>query len=188
MTWVQNASPEVAAQSEWPLIVAVCIALSSIMTICVSLRLYVRACMIKSLGIDDYVMIFSMVSTLAECQSTHINVLLPDLRNFICWIMHRTNEMGTRLAHCITATSQPRSVLRNQLCWPAAVHGGHHGVQGGFMLCLPSHHRRKDQRRPVSISRLDLVHDGLCGSISPRRHFGPPLSVQPSAQVLATSR
>ena len=63
MIWVQNASPEVDAQSEWPLIVAVCITLSTIMTMCVALRLYVRTYMIKSLGTDDYVIIFSMVRT-----------------------------------------------------------------------------------------------------------------------------
>ncbi|ETN44524.1 uncharacterized protein HMPREF1541_10194 [Cyphellophora europaea CBS 101466] len=61
MIWVQNASPEVDAQSEWPLIVAVCITLSTIMTMCVALRLYVRTYMIKSLGTDDYVIIFSML-------------------------------------------------------------------------------------------------------------------------------
>lgn len=62
MTWVHNADPAVDAQSEWPTIVAVCISLTALMATTVGLRLYVRAWMIKSVGIDDYVMLFSMVS------------------------------------------------------------------------------------------------------------------------------
>lgn len=157
------------------------------MTICVMLRLYVRGFMIKSLGVDDYVIIFSMVRITASYAFTRTDAPVSGLRNLICWLMYRANKMGPRLAHCATATSQSRSVLRDQLCWPAAIHGGHYRLQGGLMLCLPSHHRRKDQRRPVSISRLDLVHDGLCCLVASRRHSGITLSVQPSAQVLAAS-
>lgn len=61
MPWVHNASPEVNGLSEWPLILGVCLSLTTLMTLTVFLRVYVRACMIKSIGIDDYVMIFSMV-------------------------------------------------------------------------------------------------------------------------------
>lgn len=187
MTWVHNASPEVAAQSEYPLIVAVCIALSSIMTICVMLRLYVRAFMIKSFGIDDYVMIFSMVRITASYPSAHTDAPMPGLRNLVCRFMHWTNKMGTRLADCATASSQPRSVLRNQLCWPATLHGRYYRLQGGLMLRLPAHHWRKNQRRSVSISRLNLVYDGVRCPVPPCGYPGPTLSMQSSAQVLAAS-
>lgn len=59
--WVHNADAAINAASQWPLIVAVCIALAAIMTITVCLRLYVRIAMVKAVGVDDYVMIFCMV-------------------------------------------------------------------------------------------------------------------------------
>ena len=62
MNWVHNASPEIDAQSRWPIILGICIALTALMTTTVGMRLYVRAFMIKSMGIDDYVMLFSCVS------------------------------------------------------------------------------------------------------------------------------
>ena len=61
MVWVYNASPEVSSISDWPKIIAVCVTLTTLMSFTVGLRLYVRMRMIKSVGIDDYVMLFSMV-------------------------------------------------------------------------------------------------------------------------------
>lgn len=61
MQWVHNASPELNAQSDWPKILGICLSLTTLMSLTVSLRIYVRAWMIKSLGIDDYVILFSMV-------------------------------------------------------------------------------------------------------------------------------
>lgn len=61
MTWVYNASPELDAQSNWPLIIGVCTGLTTLMTITVGLRIYVRAWMIKSMGTDDWVMLSSCV-------------------------------------------------------------------------------------------------------------------------------
>lgn len=73
MTWVHNATPAVDAQSEWPTIIAVCISLTMLMATTVGLRLYVRAWMIKSVGVDDYVMLFSMVSNNSSCnKEVHI--------------------------------------------------------------------------------------------------------------------
>lgn len=62
MTWVHNASPEVDAKSQWPTIVAVCIALTFVMTVTVGLRDYTRAIMLKTLWADDWVILFSAVS------------------------------------------------------------------------------------------------------------------------------
>ncbi|KAK5946823.1 hypothetical protein PMZ80_000967 [Knufia obscura] len=64
MTWVHNASPEIDAQSQWPLIVGVCVGLTTLMTVTVSLRMYVRAWMIKSMGIDDWVMLSSCICSI----------------------------------------------------------------------------------------------------------------------------
>ena len=63
MTWVHHAAPEVDAVSKWPTIVGVCVGLTTLMVITVGARLYVRAWMIKSMGIDDWIMLFSAVST-----------------------------------------------------------------------------------------------------------------------------
>lgn len=106
MGWVQNASPEVAAQSEWRLIVAVCIALSSIMTIGVLLRLYVRAYMIKSLGVDDYVIGFSMVRITTVYLILQANIRIIALRNCICRSVYRADKVGTGPTDCAAATGQ----------------------------------------------------------------------------------
>ncbi|GIK06140.1 hypothetical protein Aspvir_001783 [Aspergillus viridinutans] len=60
MGWVHNASPEIDAQSRYPLILGMCITLTVLMVITVCLRLFVR---IKLGRFDaaDYVMVFGMI-------------------------------------------------------------------------------------------------------------------------------
>lgn len=60
MGWVYNASPEVEAISQYPVILGVCISLTILMIITVCLRLWVRA-QASRLGAADYVMVVSMV-------------------------------------------------------------------------------------------------------------------------------
>ncbi|KAL2166169.1 hypothetical protein VTG60DRAFT_3175 [Thermothelomyces hinnuleus] len=64
MGWVENATPEVNAKSEWPKIIAICIVLSvfSIATVCA--RVWIR---FKNHGLaaDDYMAMLSMVFALA---------------------------------------------------------------------------------------------------------------------------
>ncbi|RMZ85028.1 hypothetical protein DV738_g147, partial [Chaetothyriales sp. CBS 135597] len=62
--WVHNASPEVNALSEWRLIVGVCISLTTLMVVTVVLRIYVRAWMIRSIWIDDYIIVFSAICSI----------------------------------------------------------------------------------------------------------------------------
>lgn len=59
MTWVQNASPAIDAKSQWPTILAVCIILTTIMVTTVGLRGYVRVVLLKTVGGDDWVILFS---------------------------------------------------------------------------------------------------------------------------------
>jgi hypothetical protein len=61
MGWIQNASPEVDAASNYPTIIAVCISVTAFMMIIVSLRLYVRAHMLHVMGLDDWTILFSAV-------------------------------------------------------------------------------------------------------------------------------
>ena len=61
MVWVQNASPEVDAASTYPTITAVCVCITVLMLCIVSTRIYVRAFMMKMMGMDDWVILFSAV-------------------------------------------------------------------------------------------------------------------------------
>lgn len=61
MVWVQNASPEVDAASNYPTIIAVCVSITVLMMVTVSTRIYVRAAMIKMMGMDDWIILFSAV-------------------------------------------------------------------------------------------------------------------------------
>lgn len=62
MGWVYNASLQVEAASQYPLILGICFSLTLLMVVTVCLRLYVRAS-IGRLAAADYVMLVSMVST-----------------------------------------------------------------------------------------------------------------------------
>ena len=87
MVWVHNASPELSNQSEWPRIVAVCVCLTTLMSITVGLRLYVRARMIKSVGVDDYVMLFSMVCQFSVVVSRGTD-FAKGLQYHLQWTVH----------------------------------------------------------------------------------------------------
>lgn len=62
MGWIENASPEVEAASNYPTIISVCISMTIFMTAVVSLRIYVRAFLLKLMGLDDWAIILSAVS------------------------------------------------------------------------------------------------------------------------------
>ncbi|KXG47535.1 uncharacterized protein PGRI_014050 [Penicillium griseofulvum] len=59
MGWVHNASPEVEAASQYRLILVVCLSLTILMTITVSMRLFLRL-QASRWGAADYVMVASM--------------------------------------------------------------------------------------------------------------------------------
>lgn len=60
--YVVNASPEVDAQSNYPLILGVSIPLVLLMTIVVGLRLYVRVSILRRPGPDDWCIVAAAVS------------------------------------------------------------------------------------------------------------------------------
>lgn len=73
MQWVHNASPEVMAKSQYPSILGVVLGLTGLMIFTVALRGYVRLAMVKAVGKDDWVILFSAVrrpdwrQTLVRC-------------------------------------------------------------------------------------------------------------------------
>ncbi|KAI9788511.1 MAG: hypothetical protein M1816_006851 [Peltula sp. TS41687] len=62
--WVYNASPAVNAQSNFPTIIAVCICLTVIMIVMISMRCYVRMIMLRSVGADDWTILFSAICSI----------------------------------------------------------------------------------------------------------------------------
>ena len=63
MTWVENATPEVDAQSQWQTILGVCVSLSVLSISIVSLRLWIRY-KARGLAADDYMSALSMLFAL----------------------------------------------------------------------------------------------------------------------------
>ncbi|ELR05656.1 hypothetical protein VC83_02952 [Pseudogymnoascus destructans] len=61
MQWVYNASPEVLAKSQYPSILGVVLGLTGLMVFTVALRGYVRVAMVKAVGQDDWVILFSAI-------------------------------------------------------------------------------------------------------------------------------
>ncbi|KAG0645307.1 hypothetical protein D0Z07_8940 [Hyphodiscus hymeniophilus] len=64
MVWVHNASQAINDKSQWPTIFALCLSLTIFMVLIVSARGYVRGFMLKSIGIDDWIIFFSMVCSI----------------------------------------------------------------------------------------------------------------------------
>lgn len=81
--WVHNASAEVNAASQYPEILGACISLTAIMIVAIGLRGYVRGYMLKMMGWDDWVIIFSgvgfSVSTVQslECAANYMASCVP---------------------------------------------------------------------------------------------------------------
>ena len=63
MTWVENATPEVDAQSQWQTILGVCLSLSILSISVVSMRLWIRN-KARGLAADDYMAALSMLFAL----------------------------------------------------------------------------------------------------------------------------
>jgi len=63
MGWVENATPEVEALSQWPTILAVCVILSFLSIVTVSMRLWIRYTA-RGLAADDWMAGLSMVFAL----------------------------------------------------------------------------------------------------------------------------
>jgi len=62
--WVENASPAVDHAAKYPEIIAVCVCLTLFMMVLVGLRIYVRAFMLKVMGVDDWIIIFTAVCSI----------------------------------------------------------------------------------------------------------------------------
>jgi hypothetical protein len=93
--WVHNASEETNAISQWPVILAVCVSLTVVMTTIVALRFYVRAIMLKAIGKDDWVILFSAVSLSSFLQN--ISQMLIKISLQICSIIYSGICIGRTL-------------------------------------------------------------------------------------------
>lgn len=60
MGWVKNASPEVEAASQWPMIIPVIVVLTVLSTVIVTWRLWIRY-KARGLALDDHFSTLSMV-------------------------------------------------------------------------------------------------------------------------------
>ncbi|KAM0505967.1 hypothetical protein D7B24_004173 [Verticillium nonalfalfae] len=82
MGWVRNASPEVEAISQWPLIIGLCVALSFMSITVVSSRLFIRH-KARGLAADDYFaglsMLFALVYSILTVVQTRYGLGLPVL-------------------------------------------------------------------------------------------------------------
>lgn len=70
MGWVYNATPEQNAMSNYPTVIAVCVALTVLMTGTVSTRLLIRTYQGR-VGADDYIVLVGMVSLVDNSGSQH---------------------------------------------------------------------------------------------------------------------
>ncbi|KAL8852504.1 MAG: hypothetical protein Q9221_002628, partial [Calogaya cf. arnoldii] len=67
--WIQNGSDHLDAISDYRTILGVCITLPIIMTIVVGMRAYTRIKLLESIGIDDWIILFSAICAHKECEN-----------------------------------------------------------------------------------------------------------------------
>jgi len=98
MGWVENATPEVEAISQWKTIIAVCVVVSTVAAVVVSLRLWVRY---RNHGLqsDDYLSALSMAFAityaalciarmLLTCHDPSNHTLMSDQKQNTAWVYH----------------------------------------------------------------------------------------------------
>jgi hypothetical protein len=82
MGWVYNATPEVEAMSQYRLILGVCLSLTVLMVVIVSLRLFVRA-QSGRLAAADWVMVGSMVSVPMQDTRDDVSYSQADIQYYL---------------------------------------------------------------------------------------------------------
>jgi hypothetical protein len=82
MGWVYNATPEVEAASQYRLILGVCLSLTVLMVIIVSLRLFVRV-QSGRLAAADWVMAASMVRVPMHDTTDDISYSQADIQYYL---------------------------------------------------------------------------------------------------------
>jgi hypothetical protein len=82
MGWVYNATPEVEAESQYRLILGVCLSLTMLMVITVSLRLFVRG-QSGRLAAADWVMAGSMVSLPMQNTRNNTSYSEADIQHYL---------------------------------------------------------------------------------------------------------
>ena len=98
MGWVENATPEVEAISQWKTIIAVCVVVSTVAAVVVSLRLWVRY---RNHGLqsDDYLSALSMAFAITyaalciarmwlTCHDPSDHTLMSDQKQNTAWVYH----------------------------------------------------------------------------------------------------
>jgi hypothetical protein len=110
--WVENASPAVDSASEYPEIIAVCVCLALFMTALVGLRVYVRAFMLKTMGVDDWIIVFSAICSIVY-SGLCIGRKMPYVRELRFHIANLENriEMGAGTPNCTEAGDEFEPVL-----------------------------------------------------------------------------
>lgn len=71
MTTEQDFPPGFAQQDKGPTILAICSTLTAVATVFVAARLYVRTTILSRVGLDDWLIVVSIVSTLLNSLDTH---------------------------------------------------------------------------------------------------------------------
>jgi hypothetical protein len=130
MGWVVNATEEVDRQSQYPVIVAVCIVLTLLSMVVVGARLWIRS---KSRGLasDDHMALLSEVFVVAYA-------ILTIVRGCSVWgayltlgklIMLCRDKIWPWLAYRITTEREPCHIHASQLCRKTCIPVGHQLLQ-----------------------------------------------------------
>ena len=157
MTWVLNAPPSVNAESQYPAIIAVCVALSVVSVVGVLSRMYIRHHG-RGLGYDDYMAALSMIFALAYsmlCIARRISANAgPEKLLLMC--SSTRNEVRPRTAPLATTRQEPRLLHPSQLRRPTNLPAGRQLLQDSALDQLPT---PPSGHRPEGISHGRQDHD-----------------------------
>lgn len=172
MGWVENATPEVNAISEWPKIMTICIVFSVVSTAIVCARIWIRFTN-HGLAADDYMAVLSMVFAIAYavmCIVRTLDIQLP-LRScaLVPWLtclllLLCRNEIRPGSSAGPASQGKPRPLHPHQLCRPAHLSNGHQLLQGCPTDQLPAALQR-DEPCHLPQGRLDYHGCHLGGTL-----------------------
>jgi hypothetical protein len=93
MSPLSEESPGYARETKGPTVLAVCSTLTVVATLFVAGRLYVRTKILARVGLDDWLILLSMVSVFEKESSRTRLICDPDMRLRDAWLDHSSREV-----------------------------------------------------------------------------------------------
>lgn len=184
--WVIGATPALEAQSRYPMIVTVICVVTGIMCITVGIRAWVRAHIVKNVGVDDWILFASAVRIL-NWEAWYLLGALTETAGDGCHLCRSgsaTDTIGPWVNSQTPTSTGPDGIHSDQLCRPTNLQCLHCRFQDRIVLYISADHKQLIARQ---ISTRDMGCYGIYGPSSPDHDSSDFVFLQTHFQVLVTT-